>query len=287
MRKVWVTIFSFLAVGGLVWFLSEVFSGRLLLSADYYFGFLKIHMYSWLLFAATFTGLLWVIRKAQVAGLSQVEAENLVLLVVVFGLIGARLHHVLTAFEYYKVHLWDIFFIWRGGLGIFGGILGGLVATYAFSKAKKKKFTLLLDLLAPAAILGQSIGRWGNLFNYELYGRPTEIFVKMFVPEYARISGYRNFEFFHPTFLYESAWNFFVFLILWKLFKKQMRPGTVFAWYLVLYAIGRYYIETLKLQPTMAGSYLLNQILSLALMGIGAMILIGLNKVSGFPPAFR
>jgi prolipoprotein diacylglyceryl transferase len=178
------------------------------------------------------------------------------------GIIGGRLYHVISSPNDYfgkNGDPIDAFKIWQGGLGIWGAISVGAIAAYfAYKREQKKKelpaFGYFLDALAPGVLLAQAIGRLGNWFNGELFGRPTDLPWALEIPQSLRPNDYAAFQTFHPTFLYELIWcsAVAVGLILWG---KNMLPGQVFTAYAALYSIGRLAIETIRIDQanTIAG----------------------------------
>lgn len=187
----------------------------------------------------------------------------------------ARLYYVLFEWEQYAQHPQDIIAIWKGGIAIHGAILGGVIATIIFAQIQKVSVWLLADLVVPSLILGQGIGRWGNFFNSEAFGRPTNVSWKLYIPPQQRPPTYVNYQYFHPTFLYESLWNLLIFLILITLFfrdlkrKSHLKVGTLALIYLIGYSAGRIWIEGLRMDSLMVGPLRMAQIVSLVLILLG------------------
>ena len=179
-----------------------------------------------------------------------------------FGIIGGRLYHVISSPNQYfgkNGNPIDALKIWQGGLGIWGAISVGAVAAYfAYKKQQKKKdlpaFGYFLDALAPGILLAQAVGRLGNWFNGELFGRPTDLPWALEIPVSKRPDDYASFATFHPTFLYELIWCTLIAagLILWA---KKLAPGQVFSAYVALYSAGRLLIEIIRIDEanTIAG----------------------------------
>ena len=181
------------------------------------------------------------------------------------GLIGARLYYVLFNLDYYQTQpWWRIFAVWEGGLAIHGGLIAGLLTGGAYVWAKGLPLLTYLDIVAPALALAQAIGRWGNFFNEEAFGGPTDLPWKLFIPEPRRPPAYVDQQFFHPTFLYESLWNVGAFLILYFVLRRRLEraPGALFLAYLGLYSLGRFWIEGLRTDSLMLGSFRIAQIVS-------------------------
>ncbi|KAM3106198.1 prolipoprotein diacylglyceryl transferase [Phormidesmis sp. 146-33] len=208
--------------------------------------------------------------------------SDLAVWLVVAAIPSARLYYVLFEWQQYAQHPEKIVAIWEGGIAIHGAILGGTIAALIFSKIKRISFWQLADLVAPSLILGQAIGRWGNFFNSEAFGAPTNLPWKLFIPPVHRPAGFENVEFYHPTFLYESLWNLAVFGLLMTLFiqdlrgKIRLKVGTLFLTYLIAYSLGRVWIEGLRTDSLMFGGLRTAQIVSLIGISLGAIGLIWL-----------
>lgn len=203
--------------------------------------------------------------------------SDLTLWLVIGAIPSARLYYVLFQWSEYAQNPGDIIAIWKGGIAIHGAIIGGLVASLIFARLNKVSFWQLIDLVAPSLILGQAIGRWGNFFNSEAFGRPTDLPWKLYIPPERRPPGYGNFDYFHPTFLYESFWNLMVFGLLLTLFfrdvrgKQRLKVGTLFLVYMVAYSAGRVWIEGLRTDSLMLGPLRIAQVVSLTGMALGLL----------------
>ena len=164
--------------------------------------------------------------------------------------------------QWYLTHPLDMLNIRNGGLGIPGAVIGGGLALWIFCRRKKISFLTWADILAPGVALAQAIGRWGNFFNQELYGKPTNLPWKLYIDPLHRVPGYENNEYFHPLFLYESLWNLLnMALLLWasRRFEKWLKPGDIFLAYMIMYAIGRFGLEFLRLDASQVGGINFNQ----------------------------
>ncbi|HNW14918.1 MAG TPA: prolipoprotein diacylglyceryl transferase, partial [Anaerolineaceae bacterium] len=138
----------------------------------------------------------------------------------------------------------------NGGLGIPGAVMAGVLALWFYCRKKKLAFSRLLDVIAPGLALGQAIGRWGNFFNQEVYGLPSNLPWAIKIDEAHRLPGYANIERYHPTFLYESIWNILNMLVLlWiaRKFESKLKPGDVFLVYLIIYPFGRFLLEFIRI----------------------------------------
>ncbi len=166
------------------------------------------------------------------------------------GLIGARLYHVITDFDRYSDNLGDIPKVWQGGLGIWGGISAGVVVAVWMLRRGGHSTAAMLDALAPALAVAQAIGRVGNWFNQELYGRPTDLPWALEIDQAHRVAGYGLTETFHPTFAYEALWNLaLAATLVWVVPKAlpRLRTGYLFAAYVFGYTAGRLWIELLRI----------------------------------------
>lgn len=207
--------------------------------------------------------------------------------VLIGGIVGARIWHILTppasmveagyTTMYYLTHPLNAINIRAGGLGIPGAVIGGMLAMYIFTRRRKLDFALWLDVVAPALALGQAIGRWGNFFNQELYGGPSNLpWAINISPEY-RLPGFENQATFHPLFLYESLWNFgVVALLLWlgRKYQDRLINGDLFLIYLIAYPLGRFLLEFLRLDPARVGGININQTVMLVVALVSAGVLI-------------
>ena len=181
------------------------------------------------------------------------ELYDAAIFVVPAGVIGGRLYHVVTTPELYfgsRGHILDAFKIWQGGMGIWGALLFGVAAAYTYFKIKPRSisFSLFADALAPGILLAQSVGRWGNWFNKELFGSPTTLPWAVRIPLSYRPKEFTNFTTFHPTFLYESIWCALAAIAIFYIpAVKRLRPGSTFILYIALYCAGRLWIEALRI----------------------------------------
>ena len=199
---------------------------------------------------------------------------DIALIAVITAVIGARVHYVLFSWEYYKDGPFvEVFKIWHGGLAIYGGLIGGLLGVFIYSRFAKKRFLSLADILIPSLILGQAIGRWGNFVNQEAYGWAIKNPAWTFFPAAVFIKADGNFHM--ATFFYESMWDFGVFIFLMNFLKKNRKEGNAFFFYLVLYGLGRMVIEGFRMDSQMLlnTGVRINQLLSAAFMLFGLIML--------------
>ncbi|MBD1854363.1 MULTISPECIES: prolipoprotein diacylglyceryl transferase [Leptolyngbya] len=236
-------------------------------------GPLSIRWYGVLIASAVLIG---VNLSQYLASRRQVNPEllsDLAIWLVLAAIPSARLYYVIFQWRDYVGNPASMIAIWQGGIAIHGAILGGTIAALIFARVKKISFWQLADLVAPSLILGQAIGRWGNFFNSEAFGSPTDLPWKLFIPLDRRPLGLENVAYYHPTFLYESLWNLGVFALLMFLFFKgsRLKVGTLFLTYMVAYSAGRFWIEGLRTDSLMLGFLRMAQVVSLTGIAIGAI----------------
>ncbi len=190
-------------------------------------------------------------RRWQARGGRAGEIQDLAVWGVPFGLVGARLYHVATDSGRYfgeGGHPIEALYIWRGGLGVWGAIAMGALGIWFGARRKGIRMRPLADVCAPGLLLAQAVGRWGNWFNQELYGRPTDLPWGLEIDPAHRVPGYEDVAIFHPTFLYECLWNLGgVALIIWAERRFKLGFGRVFALYVMVYTAGRGWIEYLRI----------------------------------------
>ena len=179
------------------------------------------------------------------------EVQDLAVWAVPFGLVGGRLYHVATDHERYfgaAGDPWQILYVWRGGLGVWGSIFLGAVGAIIAAKRRGMRIAPMLDALAPGLLVAQGVGRWGNWFNQELFGKPTDLPWALRIDPAHRPPGYADEATFHPTFLYECLWDLGVFGVLIALDRRfKIGHGRMLALYVMGYTLGRGYIETLRI----------------------------------------
>ena len=193
------------------------------------------------------------------------DIQDFALIVIILGVIGARLYYVIFEWEYYAKHLAEIPNIRQGGLAIYGGVLTAIATCIVFCKKRKLQFLPMADSGVIGLILGQAIGRWGNFFNAEAFGGYTDSLLAMRIKESIVNPGMLNSNVLanlqyisgtsyiqvHPTFFYESVWNLSVFAFLYFYSKKKSYDGQIFLFYLMLYGFGRFFIEGLRADSLM------------------------------------
>ena len=237
-------------------------------------GPIYIRWYGFLISFALFFGLFLSKKLAKSRGINPEYINKLLPSLVFSSIVGARIYYVIFEYRLFsgnnfftsiyflnlKIKLPSFLAIWEGGIAIHGALIGGFISLLIFCKSNKLHFKTILDLIIPSLILGQSVGRWGNFFNNEAFGLPTNYPWKLFIPIQNRPMEFANYEFFHPTFLYESLWNLIIFFILIYIFKRQtkinsVKPGLISCIYLITYSFGRFWIEGLRTDPLCLGGY--------------------------------
>jgi phosphatidylglycerol:prolipoprotein diacylglycerol transferase len=236
-------------------------------------GPLAIRWYGLLIATGVLVGTTLAHREAIRRGQDPDKLLNVIVAAVLSALVGARLYYVLFNLDYYAANPVKIFAVWEGGLAIHGGLIAGTLAVIVACRQAKLGVWTTTDIFVPSVALGQAIGRWGNFFNQEAFGVPTDLPWRLYIDPYHRPPHLARFEYFHPTFLYESLWNLLVFGILWSLLRKRLqdRPGALTLWYLGLYSLGRFFVEGLRIDSLMMGELRVAQMMSLVLMAAAAV----------------
>lgn len=243
-------------------------------------GPLAIRWYGLLIAIALAIGITLAQRLAQRRGLDPDAVADLSIWLVLGALPAARLYYVAFEWDRYADNPLSAFAIWQGGIAIHGAILGGMLAALLFARLNRLSFWALADVVAPALVLGQAIGRWGNFFNSEAFGRPTNLPWRVYIPPAQRPPELGAVEYYHPTFLYESLWNLGVFaLVLWLFFwglrhPARLKTGTLFLVYFATYSLGRFWIEGLRLDSLMLGPLRMAQVVSLTgiVLGVAGLL---------------
>ncbi len=237
-------------------------------------GPLQVRWYGLLIALAVIIGVFLVEQLAPRRGIDPEVIGELPIWMVPAAVICARIYYVIFQWPQYAANPGNIIAIWQGGIAIHGAIIGGILATIAFAKVKRIAFWGIADVVAPAVALGQAIGRWGNFFNSEAYGAPTDLPWKLLIPAAQRPIGMADIAYYHPTFLYESIWNFLIFLgLLWLLQRDRvmsLKRGTIFLIYFLAYSCGRIWIEGLRTDSLMLGSLRVAQLVSAIGIVLGA-----------------
>lgn len=237
------------------------------------------HWYGLIIAFSVFIGMIVSIWQTRLRGERAKHIINLVLLGVPCGIITARLYYVAANWNLYASDWRESFFVWHGGLAIYGAIIGVILVAYLYSAMYKLSFGFWMDVIAPGMAAGQAIGLWGNFINQEAFGYPTEAPWGIYIDFANRPQGYEQYDFFHPAFLYESCWNILLFFILLAVSYVQIRyrriqPGSIFLLYIILYSIGRFFIESIRLDSELVNGFRLTQIVCVlsAITAIGLLL---------------
>ncbi len=219
-------------------------------TSEFVLGPLHLRAYGLFIAIGVIAGLELARRRWAARGGDPDDITAVALWAVPAGLIGARLYHVVTDYQRYEGHWFDALQVWHGGLGIPGGIAAGVAVGLVVARRRGIDAGAALDACIPALPLAQAIGRLGNYFNQELYGRPTRLPWGLEIDLAHRPDGYAQFATFHPTFLYEAIWNLALMAILvWIDRRKILRPGRLVWVYVAGYALGRLWVEALRIDP--------------------------------------
>ena len=240
-------------------------------------GFFTIHIYSICLIIGIFFGYYFTLKESINHGFDKEEISDFIFNGIIFGIIGARLYYCIFNYDYYFPKILNIFKVWEGGLAIHGGIFAGGI--YIIYYCHKKKYNLLkiLDYVVLGLILAQAIGRWGNFFNGEAHGPATSLnFLKsLFLPKFIIDGMYVNGTYYIPTFLYESLWCLFGFILMY-FFRNSSKNkvGYLTGFYAIWYGAERFCVESLRTDSLMFFSFKMAQIVSILMLIFGAFIFV-------------
>ena len=241
------------------------------------FGFFQIKWYSFFILIGVLVAAFLVSKESIKKGLDNDTLLDIMFYTMIVGLLGARIYYVLFNLDYYLQNPIEIVQVWNGGLAIHGGIIAGLVFLSLYTKKKKINIWLLLDIMAVALIIAQAIGRWGNFFNGEAYGREVtlEFLKNMHLPNFIIKGMYINGSYREPTFLYESILSLIGFIVLLGVRKiKRIKTGTIMSIYLIWYGISRLIIESFRSDSLMLGNIKMAQLVSMISILSGIIIII-------------
>lgn len=262
-------------------------------------GGFEIACYGMVLAAAMVTGLLLVMKVADMTGQKGDDYFDLGIVTIIVAVLCARIYYVIFSWDYYSSHLSEIFRLRQGGLAIYGGVIGGVVTAILFCRFRRLPWKQVLDTAVPGLVWGQMVGRWGNFFNREAFGGYTDNLLAMQLPvedvrayeiteqmreQIQTIDGVSYIQV-HPTFLYESLWNLcLLVLLLWMTYRVKKRfDGMIFLTYLLFYGAGRFWIEGLRTdQLLLPGTSLpVSQVLSGILVVVSLILIVAGKKQKG------
>jgi len=206
-------------------------------------GSLQIHYYGIIIALTILLAVYITLKRAHHYGVPKDQVETLFAWALIPMVVGARLYHVFSSWQYYLRHPMEIAMLWNGGLGIYGAIAGAIIGLYFGSRQLGLKLIRVLDMLAPVLLLGQGIGRWGNFLNQEGYGPPADHWLKIYIDVDHRPLQYLADDFYHPSFFYESALDLIGVVFLFILARKSNHQAPIFGAYLVIYGTIRFLVE--------------------------------------------
>jgi phosphatidylglycerol:prolipoprotein diacylglycerol transferase len=255
--------------------------------SGFWLGPLYIRFYGIIIMLGVVAAAWLATKEAERRGLDPEIVWDGLIWVIIAGVIGARLWHIFTPTPsdvegglttlYYLTHPLDALNIRRGGLGVPGAVIGGALAVFILTRRKKLDVAVWLDVVAPGLALAQAIGRWGNFVNQELYGPPTDLPWGIFIQEQNRLPEYRDYTHFHPLFLYESLWNLMnmaILLFVGRRFKDKLIPGDIVLLYAIIYPLGRFLLEFIRLDSAQIAGINANQTFMLVVAIVAALAII-------------
>lgn len=282
-RKAFGAVIALLIAGAIValfFLLRPFFAGEKILNPVLLqIGSIEIRWYGLLIALSFLPGIYVAYRMAKNWGINPDHVFNIAIICAPMALIFARLFFCALNWDYYSRYPIQILYLWQGGLSIYGVVFGGILGCLIYAAVSRLPLLRIMDLGAVPLVLGQAIGRWGNFFNQELFGYPTNLPWKMYVaPEY-RENAYQGFNYFHPTFLYESIANLLLFVfLLWRARKKNLAPGVIAGLYLIGYGLIRFLMEFVRIEPAAVGFLTWGQVASVVTILVGGAILLFINR---------
>lgn len=240
------------------------------------FGF-NVYYYSLCILLGVIVAYILITREGKKQGLQKEFISDLIFYTLIIGILGARVYYCVFNLDYYLANPSEILKIYNGGLAIHGGVIAGLIFVYFYTKKKNISFIKILDIVAPAVIIAQSFGRWGNFFNQEAHGGITtyQNLKNMHIPEFIINGMHIEGKYYYPTFFFESIWCLIGFIILMIARRnKNLRKGFQIGFYFIWYGIGRFFIEAFRTDSLMFFGLKIAQIVSLIGIIIGIIIIV-------------
>lgn len=239
-------------------------------------GPLTIRYYGLIIALGLVLAVIYGCRRSKRFGLREDDILDGVLWVTPFAILCARAYYCIFAWSDFASDPISVLYVWKGGLAIYGGVLGAVIGVSVFCRVKRIKLSALLDLVALGFLIGQGIGRWGNFFNREAFGAATESFLRMGLFN----TRTQAFEYYHPTFLYESVWNLAGFVLLHFLSGKRRYDGQIALGYAAWYGLGRTFIEGLRMDSLYLGNFRVSQLLAAVscIAAVGVLLWQGLRR---------
>lgn len=239
-----------------------------------------IYYYGMIIAVGLLLAVWYCCRRSKEFGLTEDHILDGLILVLPIAVICARIYYCVFAWEEFADDPISVLYIWNGGIAVYGSIIGAILGMWIFSKWKKLKLTAVLDLILIGFLIGQFIGRWGNFMNREAFGAETDSFLRMGLTN--ALTGETTY--YHPTFLYESAWNFVGFILIHFLSKHRKYDGQVALYYAAWYGLGRTMIEGLRMDSLYWGSFRVSQVLA-AVTCVAAVVVLILQSLRPHDPA--
>ena len=248
-------------------------------------GPISIYWYGVIIATGLFLGLYLATKEADRLGLKKDLIVDLIVFATPVAILFARIYYVIFEWEMYQGGpWWKVIAVWEGGIAIHGALIGAVLTAIVYARIKKVSFWQLADIIAPSLILGQAIGRWGNFMNQEAHGGPmSEAAYENFhqyLPDFIMNQMCIDGIMYYPTFLYESLWNILIFIILILLRKYNPLRGNIFLSYVILYSIGRFFIEGLRTDSLYFGPIRQAQLFSVTLIVIAIVVMIVRRKMN-------
>ena len=243
-------------------------------------GSITIHFYSLCILIGVICAYFFITKEAKKKGIDEETILNIIFYGIIIGILGARLYYVLFNLDYYLDNIGEIIKIWHGGLAIHGGIIAGTIFVYFYSKKKKINFIKLTDIILPGVILAQGIGRWGNFFNQEAYGIEvtSNLLHKLLIPNFVIKGMNINGSYYLPTFYIESIFCIIGFIIMLILRKKELKRGSITAFYLIWYGVLRCIIECFRTDSLILFNIKVAILVSIISIFLGIILLIKRGK---------
>ena len=233
-------------------------------------GSIEIRWYSIFILSAFVIGYFLIINRCNKEKIDKNKISDLCFNLIIISILGARIYYCIFNLDYYLIEPLSIFKIWEGGLAIHGGIIAGIIFSILYCKKNKLDLIKIFDIIAPALVLGQSIGRWGNFFNSEAYGPITKLSTLkgMHIPKFIIDGMYIEGTYHHPTFFYESLGCLFIFIVL-IILRNKLKKGQTVGIYFILYGIIRFLVESLRQDSLILVNIKIAQIMSVIAILVG------------------